>query len=168
MQYPENIMRATICLGLFKCEHATDFSPPIYNIWKQQAKTEGSFSLPRAPRNFLGIGDELEEENNRHCPDDVRSSQWLLFPFDCKTYMLGAESKQSEELPPIQGDNAAKGHQGNDFKEAMNHVLDGRNFASGNGVADVTIRRGVMNEEHHSHNGNDERIDLQINPWKQP
>ena len=23
-------------------EHATDFTPPIYNIWKQQTKTEGS------------------------------------------------------------------------------------------------------------------------------
>jgi hypothetical protein len=23
-------------------EHAVDFDPPIYNIWKQQTKTEGS------------------------------------------------------------------------------------------------------------------------------
>jgi hypothetical protein len=23
-------------------EHATDFEPPIYNVWKQQSKTEGA------------------------------------------------------------------------------------------------------------------------------
>ncbi len=25
-----------------EADHATDFEPPIYNIWKQQTKTEGS------------------------------------------------------------------------------------------------------------------------------
>ncbi len=32
-------------------EHATDFDVPIYNIWKQQTKSEGSSTLPEvAPR----------------------------------------------------------------------------------------------------------------------
>jgi hypothetical protein len=30
--------------GIAAAEHATDFDPPIYNIWKQKEKTSGSSS----------------------------------------------------------------------------------------------------------------------------
>jgi hypothetical protein len=31
-------------------EHATDFDPPIYNVWKQQEKTKGPISPSPRPR----------------------------------------------------------------------------------------------------------------------
>ena len=39
--------------GKAAAEHATDFNPPIYNIWKQRAKTANS--QPRTgPAGFSG------------------------------------------------------------------------------------------------------------------
>jgi hypothetical protein len=99
------------------------------------------------PQELLDIGQELEEQNHHQDRDEVSDGQWIRFPNEIESRALWPGTEDSQELTPMDGDDAQNRHKWDHFQKAVHVLFDWCHAARRSGVADIPNGCRLVNEE---------------------
>src|SRR5262245_33264016 len=82
------------------------------------------------------------------------------FPLQGKPRHPSAQTEDRQELPPMKRDDAYDCHERDDFKKAMNELLNRHHVSLCNGVGHIEICGCLVRHEHDYHYQNEQRVYL--------